>query len=59
MKYILLWEAILCSKQNGVSWLDIGGLNSTTPKGIVHFKSGLNAKLYTLVGEWRGFTFNK
>ena len=53
--YVLLWQAILQSKESGCKWFDIGGLNETTPKGIAHFKQGLQAKPYKLVGEWRGF----
>lgn len=53
--YVLLWEAILYAKKMGCQWFDIGGLNNTTPKGIAHFKNGLNAELYSLTGEWRGF----
>ena len=55
VNYILLWEAILHAKQNGCKWFDIGGLNSSTPKGIAHFKSGLNPEYYGLIGEFRGF----
>ena len=55
VNYILLWEAILHAKQNGCKWFDIGGSNSTTPKGIAHFKNGLNPEYYDLIGEWRGF----
>jgi lipid II:glycine glycyltransferase (peptidoglycan interpeptide bridge formation enzyme) len=55
VNYVLLWEAVLYAKRNGCEWFDIGGLNATTPKGIAHFKSGLNPDLYRLVGEWRGF----
>ena len=55
VNYVLLWKALLHAKQSGCEWFDIGGLNSTTPKGIAHFKMGLNSELYSLVGEWRGF----
>jgi len=55
--YVLLWEAILSAKNEGCKWFDIGGLNSTTPPGIAHFKKGLNAKPYELAGEWRIFNF--
>ncbi len=55
VNYVLLWEAILYAKQNGCKWFDIGGLNSTTLKGIADFKKGLNPVLYGLIGEWRGF----
>jgi len=57
VNYLLLWEAILLAKKEGCRWFDIGGLNETTPKGIAHFKQGVNATPYTLVGEWRGFIF--
>ena len=53
--YVLLWEAIMFAKHSGCKWFDIGGLDSTTPKGIAHFKHGLNFEPYNLVGEWRGF----
>ena len=52
--YVFLWDAILHAKNNGSRWFDIGGLNSTTTKGIAHFKRGINSDLYTLIGEWRG-----
>lgn len=52
---VLLWQAILQAKRAGCAWFDIGGLNSTTPRGIAEFKQGLNANPYTLVGEWRGY----
>ena len=55
--YVLLWQAILKAKKDGCRWFDIGGLNSTTPKGIAHFKKGLNAVPYELIGEWRFFNF--
>ena len=54
--YVLLWEAILYAKQSGCDWFDIGGLSSITPKGVAHFKQGINAELYSSVGEWRWIT---
>jgi len=53
INYVLLWQAILCAKRDGCKWFDIGGLNSTTPEGIRHFKKGLNSELYDLTGEWK------
>jgi lipid II:glycine glycyltransferase (peptidoglycan interpeptide bridge formation enzyme) len=55
VNYVLLWNAILDAKAKGCRWFDIGGMDSTTPKGIAHFKSGLNSNLYELSGEWRLF----
>lgn len=52
--YVLLWEAILHARRNSCKWFDIGGLNETTPRGIAHFKQGVNSELYSLIGEWRG-----
>jgi len=49
--YLLLWSAIIGSKKDGCKWFDMGGLNKTTPKGIAHFKRGLNANEYILQGE--------
>ena len=57
--YVLLWQAILNAKKNGCKWFDIGGLNTSTPKGIVHFKEGIKSDLYRLVGEWRSFIIRK
>ena len=53
--YVLLWEAILEAKRKGCAFFDIGGLNETTPSGIAHFKKGIKAVPYSLVGEWRTF----
>ena len=55
VNYLLLWQAMLHAKSSGCKWFDIGGLDATTPKGIAHFKTGLKAEPYTLIGEWRGF----
>lgn len=52
---VLLWQAILNSKQAGCAWFDIGGLSTATPKGVAEFKKGVNAVPYALVGEWRWY----
>ena len=57
INYVLLWRAILHSKHAGCTWFDIGGLDSTTPEGIRHFKSGVNSEAYGLIGEWRGVLY--
>jgi len=57
VNYVLLWRAMLNAKEEGSTWFDIGGMDSSTPKGIKHFKSGLNADLYSLSGEWRGVLY--
>ena len=43
-------QALLDAKKNGYIWFDIGGLDSTTPKGIAHFKKGVQSAHY-LIGE--------
>ena len=53
--YVMLWDSIQNSKQKGLINFDIGGLTSETPKGIAHFKKGLNPVMYSLTGEWRRF----
>jgi len=53
VNYVLLWEAIIQSKNQGCNWFDIGGLNKDTPPGIAHFKMGINSHLYQLIGELR------
>ena len=55
----MLWESILNAKENGCRWFDIGGLSEDTPSGIAHFKKGINAEMYSLIGEWRGFYLPK
>jgi len=53
VNYLLLWKAILAAKFSGCKWFDLGGLDATTPEGIAHFKRGINAVPYSLIGEWR------
>ena len=49
----LLWSALYAMKNKGVQWFDLGGADpQKTPKGIMHFKQGLNGKPYQLVGEY-------
>lgn len=45
--YGLLWRAICDSKDRGEQFFDLGGISTNTPKGIRHFKSGLNGTSYT------------
>ena len=49
--YGMLWEAIIDAKNAGCLWFDLGGLNENTPKGVAHFKSGLNGDNYQLIGN--------
>ncbi len=49
--YLMLWNAILDAKSAGCKWYDLGGINKKTSKGVAHFKSGVNADYYQLIGE--------
>ena len=51
--YLMLWQAIVDAKEEGVEFFDLGGLNDNTPEGIARFKKGLQGKHYDLVGEYR------
>lgn len=51
--YNLLWNAIIDSKYSGCKWFDLGGLNENTPRGVRHFKEGLQGEIYNLIGEYR------
>ena len=46
--YILLWNAICQSKELGLKWFDMGGVNENTSKGIRHFKQGVCGQEYIL-----------
>jgi len=55
VNYLLLWHALSESKDKAISWLDLGGISDNTPKGIAHFKKGLQGFHYKLVGEYLRF----
>lgn len=49
----LLWNALREMKSKGFQLFDLGGADpQKTPKGIMHFKQGLNGAPYQLVGEF-------
>ena len=50
--YVLLWHAINEAKQCGLDWFDMGGVTENTPKGIAHFKKGVNGIFYENCGEY-------
>jgi hypothetical protein len=50
--YLMLWQAIIDAKKTGCNWFDLGGINENTSKGIAHFKRGVNAESYKLLGEF-------
>ena len=49
--YILLWNAICRAKELGLKWFDMGGVNENTPKGIRHFKNGVQGVEYNLLNN--------
>jgi lipid II:glycine glycyltransferase (peptidoglycan interpeptide bridge formation enzyme) len=53
--YLLIWKGIEDAKKAGLSWFDLGGINANTPKGVAHFKNGVNAKYFQNVGEYWSF----
>jgi lipid II:glycine glycyltransferase (peptidoglycan interpeptide bridge formation enzyme) len=53
---LMLWRAICQMKEMGYHWFDLGGMDPVrTPKGILHFKTGVNGTPYALIGEIEAF----
>lgn len=55
--YLMLWRSIIEAKTSECIWYDLGGLSKNTPKGIAHFKNGLNGNLYKNLPEFFKFIF--
>jgi hypothetical protein len=49
--HFILWEAIRTLLDDGVHWLDLGGLDARAP-GLARFKMGLGARCETFSGTW-------
>jgi lipid II:glycine glycyltransferase (peptidoglycan interpeptide bridge formation enzyme) len=49
---LLLWRAIARLKQDGIRWLDLGGLNTESQEGLARFKLGLGGEVFTLTGSY-------
>ncbi len=49
--HFILWEAIRSLRDDGVQWLDLGGLDARAP-GLAGFKLGLGARSETYSGTW-------
>lgn len=49
---LLLWQAVLGLKAEGVEWLDLGGIDGLTMPGVARFKLGLGGEMYTLAGTF-------
>ncbi|MBI1364004.1 MAG: peptidoglycan bridge formation glycyltransferase FemA/FemB family protein [Proteobacteria bacterium] len=48
--HLLLWEAIKELKKRGVTWMDLGGINTDDATGVAHFKLGIHPEVYSLAG---------
>lgn len=47
---LLLWQALLCLKDRGVTHFDLGGVNDTEAQNVKSFKQGMGGRLVTLAG---------
>ncbi len=50
--HLLMWRALLALRDQGVRWIDLGGLNTDTMPGVAGFKLGLGGRLFTLAGTF-------
>ena len=50
--HILLWHALEYLKQNGITDLDLGGVNNETAKGVKQFKMGMGGTLFSNPGQY-------
>ncbi len=49
----LMWKAIVDLKDKNFDYLDLGGLDNDSTPGVFKFKSGINAKNYSLIGSFK------
>jgi hypothetical protein len=49
---LLLWRAVETLKEDGIQWLDLGGLNTESQQGLARFKLGLGGAAFTLTGSY-------
>ncbi len=49
---LLLWQALLALKAQGVECLDLGGIDGIDMPGVARFKLGLGGRLFTLAGTY-------
>jgi lipid II:glycine glycyltransferase (peptidoglycan interpeptide bridge formation enzyme) len=50
--HLMLWRAIVDLGQAGVTWLDLGGINTDTAAGVARFKLGLGGTPEILSETW-------
>ncbi|WP_193367161.1 GNAT family N-acetyltransferase [Pelagibius marinus] len=49
---LLLWHGIEELRKSGIQWLDLGGLNTESQRGLARFKLGLGGEVFTLTGSY-------
>lgn len=49
---LLLWRGIEALRENGISMLDLGGIDTRRAPGVARFKLGLGGEVFTLSGTW-------
>lgn len=49
---LLLWQSLMTLREQGVQWLDLGGVNTRALPGISRFKLGTGGRLLTLAGTY-------
>ncbi len=47
---LMLWHIIKILKQKNVKFLDLGGINTNTAKGVTKFKQSMGGEQYNLIG---------
>ncbi len=50
--HLTMWRGVMALREQGVAWLDLGGLNTDTMPGVAGFKLGLGGRLFTLAGTF-------
>src|SRR3546814_16467629 len=48
---LLLWRGIEALKAGGTQWLDLGGLNTESPRGLARFKLGIGDRKNVVSGK--------
>ncbi len=49
---LLLWRGIETLQEDGIQWLDLGGLNTESQRGLARFKLGLGGEVFSLTGSY-------
>lgn len=49
---LLLWRGVEALRENGITMLDLGGIDTRRAAGVARFKLGLGGEPFTLSGTW-------